>query len=120
MEVKIDDKALTAIAAKAVFDSFTDERKEALVRDAIQNAFSEKDRYNQRTMLQTAFEDAMREEARAQIKAYMETTDTKDRIKKLVFDGLERMFETQFLREKLVRKLADGFAEILQRDPRDD
>lgn len=117
MDVRIDDSAMQLLVQKAVLDSLTPEKREALITEAIKQLLTRtNDRYDSRSSLQKAFDQAVfvvaGEIAREELGKDAAIRAT---IKKLMTDAFERM-STGEAYETLVEKVRDAMVSALSKD----
>lgn len=112
-DIKLNDEQLRTIIAKAVLDSLTPERREALISTAVKNLLDKpiSGRYDQKSNLQTAFDDATREVAR-KLATEMVSSDPiiKEKIKALFVDAW-----TKFTNDENYSKLVEKVSHALEK-----
>jgi len=115
MDLKLDGEAMQALVAKALFDSFTPERREELITSSIRHLLAQpKDGNNyygkKESPLQTAFARAS-EIVAEKIILEMLTTDESfsAKVKALIAEATEHAFNVEGGgREKMVKAISDA------------
>ena len=113
--LQLDDEAMKDLIAKSILDTLTPEAREQLIGAAIKQLLAKNtsDRYDARSHLQTAFDDAIQEVAR---KVALEELSKDDglatKIRALMLEGWERM-NAGDNHEKLVDKIASAMTRAI-------
>lgn len=90
--MNLTDEAIKAATAKAIIDTLTTEKRDELVRGAIESLLNDKasDRYNSPTKLQAAFNDAVKAFAFQMAKDELEKPENREQLSKVVADGVKQ------------------------------
>lgn len=118
MDVKLDDKALKELVAKAVFDALTPEKKDELLQAAIITLITERKRYHgdktPSTPLGDLFERAVQSIANDLIKEDLRAdAKFKEQLTKLYHEAWDRVFNEGEARERIIERLSIVFSEVL-------
>ena len=107
MEIKLDDVKFHEVFTAAIMQTLDENKRNELIKGAIQALMSKKnDSYSSKTMLQDAFEWALRDVAQQQIKDFLSTDKTvTDAITNLIKDAVTKI--TTDSRDKTVSKIAE-------------
>lgn len=119
MEVKLDTAGMQMLVEKAIFDGLTPEKREDLLRGAIQAlmARTSSSSYNSPTVLQQTFNDAARRVAEKIATDHLETDpEFQTNVKKLFADVAEKLFTGGESYEKLTEMMAQTIRSALTRD----
>ncbi len=98
VELNLDGDALKTVAAQAILDQLTDEKKEDLIRQSVINLITPKEKTHgygraTSTALQDAFDIAVAEIAREVLRdTLQEDSDVMNQIQKVVQDGITEAF----------------------------
>lgn len=123
MEVKFDaadlQKQLNEMVKTEVLKLFSPERREELLRDAVEHILNGKTHYSGKTPLQDAFERATQEVLTQIVREEFAKNDAlRVRMQELVTKAVTLTFFTPERETHLVEKLGDLFADFLKRDSR--
>ena len=116
--LNIDADALKTITAKAIVDSLTEEARQELVLQAIENAIhapkSKGYGPEEKSALQQAFDYAVAQIAKDVVKEFLEKdTETRDKIVDVIHNGIMEAFETNAAETS--HSIAEAIGRVFQR-----
>jgi homoserine trans-succinylase len=108
MELKLDSDQLKELVGEAILNSFGQEQKNLLVKEAIRSLFAKgTNSYDRRSEIEKVFQDGVYHTARTMIREHFEKDeDTKEKLRILFRDALEVFFHKN--REQTVARLAEA------------
>ena len=111
MRLELDNDAMKGLVSEAIFQSFDEQKRDALVKSALEQLLQPaKDGYGNskgKSPLQSAFEDALAMKAREVANlAVNERPEIVEAINLMVIDALKKFTEDG--REAMVEKMADA------------
>jgi hypothetical protein len=122
MSLTVNDEAMQAVVAKAIVDTLTPEKREALIIEAVKSIITPPresggfGREAKPSVLQAAFNSAAADIARREIATRLETdTDFKGRLDALFAETVAKIL-TGENREKLIDAMVAGFEAALRRE----
>lgn len=117
MEIKLDSEAMQNAVSAAVLSAITNEQRDILMKGALAYLMnkSNSNSYNSPTILQDAFNQAIRESARKLADELIAKDESvQERLKTLFAESMETVFVTK--REDVVSKMADAFIKSMNAD----
>lgn len=116
MDVRLDDEAMKTLVAKAIMDSLTPEKREALITTAVKELLnrSESTRYDSPTHLQKVFNDAVgRVAAEIAQQTVQNNEEMKAEIQKMMATAWSRLTAGDAY-ETLINKIKDSMDSALR------
>ncbi len=117
MKVDLDGLDLTGICSAAIVQSLDENKKDAMIRGAIEYLFNPKEgAYSKRPPIQEAYEQAVRQETIKLLREELTKNGTlDDRIASVLREAINRAFSAEN-RETMINKIADQISQGLRLD----
>lgn len=100
------DIDFNALVAEATLKMLDEEKKDALIKAALESLITSKDTYSKKTKLQEIFEVAVYEIAKQKAKELVSNSEVQIKIGEIIQQGLEKMLKDDKL-EELTANIAD-------------